>query len=362
MKWVVFICLMASATCLAADKPKVATFPLGGTSPQDLRDQIGFSIRTKLDRDGEYDPIAGVDMTDMAADAKAPVTFDTAPQAIKDLADGSGAVVLIWGDVSPSAGGDLLRLKRLDLRVKDAQTTEYTSTIAHVTDIRFAVEKFLEAIPGVTPFSHPNEQPVHHDPASDGLFSVNPNLVIDGDFAGLGHWDALNPSEKYPVPISDNPPAVDKVVIYRLPADKDNPAHNVLAMNLSLGVASYQGQACLSDATTIEPGARYRVSFRYMSDGPMQEVVVKGYTLGKNLAGAPADREVYRLQLLPSGDTAGKWKTIQADLDPRNPDYPVQRLRIDLYAYLYAGRIMFDDIQLKSIGKPAAAAATAPGN
>jgi hypothetical protein len=346
MKWVVFICLMASATCLAADKPKVATFPLGGTSPQDLRDQIGFSIRTKLDRDGEYDPIAGVDMTDMAADAKAPVTFDTAPQAIKDLADGSGAVVLIWGDVSPSAGGDLLRLKRLDLRVKDAQTTEYTSTIAHVTDIRFAVEKFLEAIPGVTPFSHPNEQPVHHDPASDGLFSVNPNLVIDGDFATEGHWDALFKADTYQAPMSSDPPDTDRVEILRF-----EPGHNVLAMRMSLDTAQNNGLACLSDAIEIQPGVRYRVAFRYRSDGPSTHVFVKGYTLAKSLAGDPADREVYRLQIPPGPATNGEWRQVEADVNPRNPTYPVQRLRIDLYAYLGAGDVMFDDVTLKAVGR-----------
>jgi hypothetical protein len=356
MKWFVFILVLIPSWCRAADKPMVATFPLGGTSPQDLRDRIGFSIREKLDRDGQYDPISGPEMVDMAADAKDTLTFDTPPQTIKDLATGSGAVVLIWGDVSPTQGKDLLRIKELDLRAKDAAVSEYQSAISFPTDVRFAVEKFLQTLPGIAPFAHPNEEAVHHDPTSDGLFAVNPNLVIDCDFATEGHWNAIYKADTYAALINSDPPEIDRVEIFRL-----EPGHNVLAMRMSVDTAQNNGLACLSDPIDIQPGVRYRISFRYRSDGPNTHVFVKGYTRAKDLAGDAADREVYRLQVPPGQPTSDEWRQVEADLNPQNPSYPVQRLRIDLYGYLGAGNLMFDDVQLKAVGRQSAAATQPSG-
>jgi hypothetical protein len=228
---------------------------------------------------------------------------------------------------------------------------EYQAPIAAPTDVRFVVEKFLSGFSGVQPFTHPNEQAVHHDRASDALFASNPNLVIDGDFVQEGHWDALYQSEKYTVPFSVGLPGVNKVVINRFPATAGEPAHNVLAMNLSLEAAQNNGLAALSDAIPINPGVRYRITFRYRSDGPTTHVFVKGYTSGKNLAGEPEDREVYRLQVPPGPRTQNQWQTVEADLNPQNPAYPVERLRVDLYAYLAPGTVMFDDVQLKAVGR-----------
>ena len=126
--------------------------------------------------------------------------------------------------------------------------------------------------------------------------------------------------------------------------------HNVLAMNLSKGVAESNGLACLSDAIPIQAGMRYRLSFKYRSDGPTLHVFVKGYTTGKDIAGQPAEREDYRRQVPPSGTTDGQWKTVVCDLTPANPNFPVEHLPVDLYAYLSPGVVMFDDVQLKSIG------------
>ena len=356
-----FVLFSTIATCAQAqDKPKVATFPIGGQTDANFRDRIGFAIREKLDRDGAYDPLDGPLMIDMASMATAPVSFDSSPDEVQDLAKTSDAVVLIWGDCSNVNGKDHLRLHVLDLRQKSPTPAAFESDIADGGQIRFVVEKFLVTLPGVTPFVHPSEEAVHHDPASDAMFATNPNLVVDGDFAAGAHWTALYQSEIYPLRISDLFPVEDHLAIYKVPAEGAEPAHNVLAMNMSHHAAENNGLAALSDAITIQPGVRYRLSFRYRSDGPELQCFVKGYTLGKNTAGQPADREIYRMQVPPAGATGGKWKTLETDLEPQNPGFPVQRLRVDLYIYLSPGKAMFDDVELKAVGRFDAPAATQP--
>jgi hypothetical protein len=45
-----------------------------------------------------------------------------------------------------------------------------------------------------------------------------------------------------------------------------------------------------------------------------------------------------------------------SDLNPQNPDSPVQTLRVDLYAYASAGLVMFDDVEVKAVGEQTARA------
>jgi hypothetical protein len=125
---------------------------------------------------------------------------------------------------------------------------------------------------------------------------------------------------------------------------------NVLAMNLSRTAAENNGLACLSESIKIEPKTRYRLSFRYKSDGPKLHVFVKGYTMAKNLEGKLVEREIYRRQVPPTGKTNGEWVTIVDELNPQHPAYPVQYLKVDLYAYLHPGMVMFDDVVLKAVG------------
>ena len=61
-------------------------------------------------------------------------------------------------------------------------------------------------------------------------------------------------------------------------------------------------------------------------------------------------REIYRRQVPPTDATDGKWVTITDELNPQHVVYPVQELRIDLYAYLHPGTVQFADIVLKAVG------------
>lgn len=349
--------LAASPSAVAANalnsdaKPKIAIFPLAGSAEAADRDRVGFSMRAKLDRDGLYDPIDGPTMLDMASISKTAVGFDTPVDQVKELADGSGAVLLIWGELN-STGRDigLLRLNILDLRQTPATPRQAQKQIAQATDVRFAVEEILQGLPGVKPFDHPVEAALTADAASGAAWAHNPDLVMDGRFTSSGPWIALFRSEQYSPPVIAMLPQPDKVAITRQPSPLGND-EPVLVMNLSEDGASSNGLACLSGPIAIQPNTRYRLQFRYRSLGPSTHVFVKGYVhVAHPRPGDPAEMEVYRRQVPPGAATGGKWVTVTDDMNPQNPNSAVQILRIDLYAYLKAGVVMFDDVQLRAVG------------
>ncbi len=330
-----------------ANKPKAAVFPLAGTASDEAREKVGFALRTKLNRDGAFDAIDGPTMLEIAA---GPIALDAKVELLKQRVAEERPAVLLWGELN---GEDVLTLKvkLLDLRQADAQVREIDQTIAEPTQLRFAVESILETIPGVKAFAHPNEQGITDDPAAAALWRKNPNLLKDGSFADGRSWSALFRSEKYAPEVGDALPEEDKVCICRLPGDKPGDApHNVLAMRLSEAAAESNGLACISEAFKIEPKTRYRMSFRYRSDGPTLHVFVKGYYQTTGIAGDPAAIEDYRRQTTPSGPTDGKWVTVTDDLNPQNPDHPVETLRVDLYAYMHSGLVMFDDVIVRAVG------------
>ena len=326
-----------------AQKPKVAVFPLGGSADPDLREKVGFSLRAKLDRQGTYEPIDGPSMKDLVAQRDAPITFDTRLDELKTLSQDAAPTVFIWGQLDDKT----LRLHVYDTRTPATPPSNLEKTISDPTDLRFAIEEVLQTLPGIAPFEHPSEVSVQDDPAAAALWKANPNLVAHGDFEGpdaSASWNALLESQKYSPPVSPDMPDVDHVVIA---PDPDQAGGHVLAMNLSKDTAENNGLACISTAMRIEPLARYRLQFRYKSDGPTLHVFVKGYA---TVAGE--EREVYRRQVPPSGGTDGKWVTVLDDMNPQNGRVTVQSLRVDLYAYLKPGTVMFDDVVLKAVGKP----------
>jgi hypothetical protein len=347
-------CLMV-ASCGRAEaeveKPKIAVFPLAGSADAEAREHVAFSLRTKLNRDGHYEAIAGPDMADTVPVDFGPVTLSKAPDELKKLAADLGPAVMVWGEVDGEGDARTIRLKILDLRAKDATPRQIEKKISDPTELRFVVEEILQTIPGVKPFEHPSETSVTMDAESVRLWEKNPNLVPFGTFSQAGHWTALLASEKYAAPLSNALPAMDKVCIYHLPAENSDKPQNVLAMRMSKNIAENNGLACLSDLIKIEPNTRYRLQYRYKSDGPSLHVFVKGYTMANGFTGVTEEREIYRRQVPPSGATHGKWVTIVDDLNPQRPGFVVDGLRVDLYIYLKSGVVMFDDVVLKAVGK-----------
>ena len=259
-----------------APKPKAAVFPLAGTATQDQRDKVGFSLRMKFERDGHFEPIDGPTMVELASGGEKPVDLSTSPATLVAMSKEESPVILIWGELDANGSAFNLKVKTLDLRQKDATPNEIDKPIRQPTDMRFVTEAVLESISGVGKFSHPVENEITMDPKSMELWKANPNLVPDGDFGKSGKWTALLRSEKYPAPLSQSLPGVDKVVIYQQPAAKDGDDDprtsvkgNVLAMNLSKDVAESNGLACLSAPFDIQPATRYRIQFRYQKRWPV---------------------------------------------------------------------------------------------
>ena len=347
---VVLLTLFIAPDLSATDvnKPRIAVFPLAGTASEEARDKVGFALRSKLNRDGTFEAIDGPTMSDIARHT---IGLDAKVELLKQLVAEQKPAVLIWGELN---GEDVLSLKVkvLDLRQPDAQVREIDKTIPEPSALRVAVESILETIPGVKSFGHPSEHGISDDPAADALWKSNPNLLGDGNFQDARSWSTLLGSQKYEPPISDLLPEMDKVCIYRLPAKKPGEKRrNVLAMRLSESVAQSNGLACISEPFKIEPNTRYRISFRYRSDGPTLHVFVKGYFKGAGITGADADIEDYRRQVPPGGSTDGKWVTVVDELNPQNPDHPVETLRVELYAYMSGGLVMFDDVVVKAVGE-----------
>lgn len=350
-----FLVCLLSAVALADTpaKPRAVFFPLGGDAPEQARERCTYSMRVKLDRTGVYEVIDGPQMNDLVQESHEAITFDTPPEKIRKIAKLVDATVIVWGELATAGKSEKLRLKILDLRESDPKPRTVEKTLSAPTDLRFASEEVLEKLAGIKPFEHPSETPVQHDATAEELWKKNPNLVVNGDFSAAGGWEAIFRSEQYPVEISDKLPAVDKVNIYRLPlgGGKAGKPNNVLAMNLSRDCAETNGMACLSKSIEIAPNTRYRLSFRYKSDGPTLHVFVKGYTTAEDIKGQKAEREIYRRQVPPSGATHDKWVEVVDELNPQHVHFPVQTLRIDLYAYLKPGTVMFDDVVLKAVGK-----------
>ena len=335
-----FLCASSQAQ---QAKPKAAVFPLSGTASQDQRDKVAFSLRSKLDRDAHFDPIDGPTMADLTADKT--ITLSTKPEELITLSKDESPTLLLWGELNTSGTGFDLKIKTRDLRQKDQSPIETDKKIAQPTDLRFAIEQILQNINGIGEFNHPIQDAAKDDPQSQQLWNTNPNLVIDPKLQDPKSWLAILRSEKYFAPLSNHLPAQDKVVIYQ----SNN--HNVLAMNLSKDVAESNGLACLSAPITIQPNTRYRLQFKYQSDNPTLHVFVKGYIRKKDISGQLADLQSYECQVPPTGSTKGQWKTITCDINPQNPANSPAFLKIDLYAYLSPGQVLFDDIQLKAVGK-----------
>ena len=361
---VLLLCSCGWGSCAwgADGKPRVAIFPLGGDGAEQLRERAAFSLRSKLDRTGKFDVVDGPRMQEIAAEGASPLSFANKPDDIRERAKLADAEIALWGEIS---GGEL-RMKLLDLRSPDAQVSEIIRPARLATDLRFAVEEVLQEIAGVAAFEHPVEQVVWEDELSTKMWQENANLVANGDFSKAGAWTGLYRAEMYSVAVAEVNPAPDKVAIVKGAGEG-----NAMVLNLSRECAESNGLAALSDAFAIAPATRYRLQFRYKSDGPVLHIFVKGYTQYPSPTGKMMDREIYRRQLPVLPATKGEWVTITDDFNPQHIALPVQSLRVDLYAYLQPGLVMFDDVVVKAVGgqtrtgkdkaiKPGKAASTRP--
>jgi hypothetical protein len=325
----------------ADEKPVAAVFPVGGDGDAATRERLATSIRAKLDRLGTFRVIDRYTMADLVGDHA--IDASTDDRTLLAIAGSESPTLLIWGELV----GTTFTARVLDRRDPAAAPVPFERAIERPTDVRFAVEQLLESIAGVEAFAHPSEAPLQEDAAAQAAWLANPNLQPDGSFDRVGGWRAILRGEKYPPPFGQGLPQMDRVTI-----DPDETGNPRLAIRMSLPVAESNGIAVLGDAIAIEPHTRYRLSFRYRSDGPRARVFVKGYTTAGDLRQQQVEREVYRRQVPVVDHTDGKWETVTIDLNPQHVRFAVQTLRVDLYVHLSAGLAEFDDVVLKKVGTP----------
>jgi hypothetical protein len=344
--------LLLTALCAAAGaaspttRPRVAVFPIAGSAAPSLRQQLAFALRSKLERGGQYDVLDGAIMDELAAAGPRPLNLATAPAALVELGQLVRASIFVWGEANTRDGTTQIDLRLLDTRQSNASPQAITQTLRQPTDMRFVVEAVAEHLPNVA-FDRPVEQSVWDDATAQRLWAEGPNLVYNGDFGKPGQWLLLYQSRREVIQHAAGPPAPDNAAMIPHP---EASGRRVLAMNLSRTAAENNGLACVSDPIEVATGMRYRLAFRYRSDGPALHVFVKGYAMVAAADGTRTEREVYRRQVPPSGPTSGRWVQVVDDLNPQNPSLPVQFLRIDLYAYLQPGAVLFDDVVLKAVG------------
>ena len=389
---VVTVCL-TTAGLRAGDAalPRVAVFPLAGDAPVEQREKAAFGLRAKLDRTQAFEVVDGYAMTDLVSGLTTPVDVKTNVAQLKSLAP--DAAVILWGSLDKQGGGSVLRLNLFDRRGgENAEPRVFDEAIPNTQDLRFVAEKILASLKDVKPFEHMTEDAITDDDAARRAWDdpANRNLVVNPDFNSapaaaksykheirlaattapttrpervlldeMGAYDPVQSPTGWhwvlgpkttPVRFFDALPDTDQVVIYRAPARGGAESNPYLIMNLSRNTAENNGLVARSAFLPIKPNVRYRLAFRYRSDGPTQRVFVKGFTLTPDISGEKTEREIYRRQVPPSGATDGQWKDVTVDLNPQHNTFPVKLLRIDLYAYLSPGQIAFDDVVLKEVG------------
>jgi len=337
--FILFTVVLQTFAFAADPKLRVAVFPLGGEASEKERERAGFSIRAKLDRQGVYEAIDGPTMLESVPAGKK-VDFLTSIDEVIEWSKDEKPDLILWGQYS-----DQLKLNVLDVHDKKLKAVEFAYDIGHATDVRFAVEALVETLPGSKTHEHMTEEVVVRDPAAEKLWKDGPNLFAEGTFDQPGDWRGLLAGDKYPPKVVDRAPEPDEVVIRTIDGDP------VLAMKLSKATAEGYGLACLGGKIPIQPKTRYRISYRFKSDAPVSRPFIKGYFTHNG-----EEREIYRRQIPPQGSTKGEWVDVVDDLNPQHTTFQVEYLRVDFYAYLHPGTILYDDVVIKAVGEQTRAA------
>lgn len=327
------------------ERPRVAILPLSGGATAELKEKVSFSLRAKLDREGTYQAVSGIEAAEAWGDDPPP-TVQSEPTGFLVRFKALAPSIFIYGQLDGTIRDGTLTLAVWDARGGDAPKL-VGKHLSAPTDLRFVSEEILTTLARIKPFEHPSEEAVQQDAVAEMMWETHPNLAPNGGFDQASDWEGIYQLERYTVSIQPQPPGPDQVCIWKMPQGEQ-----VLAMNLSRTAAENNGLACLSSAIPIEPQTRYRLQFRYRSDGPKLHVFVKGYTRTRNVRGELVEREIYRRQVPPTGATDGQWVVMTDELNPQHQALAVQTLRIDLYAYLHPGQVLFDDIVLKAVGAP----------
>ncbi|MCX5674168.1 MAG: hypothetical protein NTX87_04100 [Planctomycetota bacterium] len=324
----------ANPDAASAEGVALLVLPIEGEE-KGLGDQVRLMLinKAKRLRAVVYDPGSVAEVLG-PGDA---VTVDTPPEKLAALGcDKFKADLVVAGSVK-GKGPYAVRLVAVRTRTGQPLVLDKTYSCAYHQIIPLEMAKAVFEIFSMRIPDDPLRM-LREDPQIEQRWRDGPNLVRNPGFeipnaAGNGpaDWQAVE-KQMFWAPSPDGP---GKVIKY----DMDE------------ATAGSYGLDFYSDWIEIQPGATYRFSCRYKSEGPTPKIFLKGYHAFPPQEGFPADRrETYRRQVHPGGEK-GQWNSVAADFIPEatRPDQHPTFLKVDLYAYWPKGVIYWDDIVLKKV-------------
>jgi hypothetical protein len=326
----------AEANEKTADGVSFLVLPI--TSDEEgLGDQVRLMLRNKAKRLGAvvYDP-SSIDEV-LGGEA---ITVATPPDKLAAIArDRFQADILVTGHVKGKGKGPY-DIRLVAVRVDKAgkpQVMDKTYTCGYHQIVAIEMAKAVYGIFGMAEPADPMRM-LREDAEVEKRWREGPNLVRNAGFEqpngrgnGPADWQDLEDQMAW--------------------TPKAKGTGKSLKFDMNKGTAESYGLDYYSDWIPIEPGATYRFSVRYLTLGPTPKIFLKGYHSFPPQEGFPAQRrEIYRRQVHPSGPKE-EWNTVTADFIPTSlkPGEDPTYLKVDLYAYLGAGVIYWDDVVLKKV-------------
>jgi hypothetical protein len=375
-----------SGTSTAPKKPTLAVLPFvavgGDAKERDLAERMRFAVAQRLSSDmngvagkGAYERMDNVQVEQLVSALQ--MSFAKAMPEEEELQRLLAALDTRFTIAGMVKG----RVLTLMLYTGGNLTKTVATTVPpDDTSPKLAVEQALTDLTG-TAFAHIRDvEADHSDARAEARFAARPNLVADPGFeraaaehrTSAGDWevllgaahdppllltarDATNMAEDRAAVIPMRSAGVPPLPA--LPAVAGGAANDYcLLMRMSKTVAENNGLACESTWMPVEQGKKYRFTARYHSTGPTTHVFLKGFGEKADAYSDPKNpestrREFYRAQVLPRGKNAG-WELMEMDFTPgtvKAGDPRIQWLRVDLYIYLHAGDVYFDDITVKKL-------------
>ncbi len=337
---------------------------------QKLAERMRFAVGAKLSRDGAYDRMDKVQVDEALSALQIP--WSTEMPAEEEIAK---AITTLGTDETITG---FIRDRKLTLNLYVGDKLTKTSTIEIPGDVdspKLAVEHILTDLMGVK-FQHIRQVECDHShPEIEKLWQQRPNLAPDPSFEQAAasdphvatNWSVILGAKEYHPPLISAVDAAELsenqvAIVPKSVATGDASAQgDCLMMRMSENIAENNGLACISTWIPAEDSKMYRFACQYHSTGPSLHLFLNGYAFRPDQFGDKKDpeavrRQAYRYQVVPRGKTNG-WKLVEADLTPSaqpnklKPEdtLKIQWIRLDLYIYLKAGDVFFDDITLKKI-------------
>ncbi|HEY4329270.1 MAG TPA: hypothetical protein VGN88_06010 [Phycisphaerae bacterium] len=379
----------ASAATTKAKKPTLAVLPFvaltGDTKEKDLAQRMRFAVSQKLSSDmnavvanGTYDRMDNVQIDQLVSALE--ISF------AKAMPDDDEMQKLLGTLETEYTIAGAMKGRHMTLTLYQGGTVTKTAAADIPPDNespKLAVEKAITDLTG-TAFAHIRDVEADHlDAKAEARFASRANLVLDPGFEMAAkdakkvasNWGAILESDRYAPPLitlaEAEGLAQDRVAVVpvraagaALPAasGKESGGGGVegneycLMMRMSKHTAENNGLSCESIWIPVENGKKYRFTAEYHSNGPTARLFLKGFAekadqFSKKDDPETSRREFYRAQILPRKKNTG-WDLIEMDFTPstvKATDPKIEWMRVDLYIYLTAGDVFFDQVTMKKL-------------